>query len=537
MARPPLAHPPQTQRLNALDRAIAYVAPRTALQRMHARVALAYYEAAKPNRQRRQREAPGSANLSVRAAGYHLRDQARHLEQNNIQARALLRTLANNTVGAHGIGIEPQPKRPDGSIHEPLATALAESFARWSKRPEVTGDMDRGECERMLARSAFRDGEVLCKLITGTGPTMPHRTGTPFSLQLLEADYLPLGFDSVYRVPDPTGERTYPINDGIELNAWGARRAYWLYDEHPGELGVSTTPALLTGAPPRRTPAGSILHLAMRDRLHQRRGVSLFASVLKTLDDLDEYEDAERTAAKVAASLAAAIVKGSPDLYAASTGGPAINDDDGTEPVRELKFRPGMIFDDLRPGESVEMIGNNGRPNPGMIDFRFAMLRGIAAATGCSFSSISKRYEGSYSAQRQELVESWIDYAVLSSWLISVFVRPVWERFVDSEVLAGNLRLPADLALPSLSDALFIPPSMPWIDPVKEANAWEKLEQAGHASGPEIIRRRGANPAAVMRTEIAWRQAWRSHGEQITADPASVDITEVPPGAPQEEDV
>jgi len=58
-----------------------------------------------------------------------------------------------------------------------------------------------------------------------------------------------------------------------------------------------------------------------------------------------------------------------------------------------------------------------------------------------------------------------------------------------------------------------------------EASAWEKLEQAGHASGPEIIRKRGRSPADVFREETLWRKQWRDAGEQINADPAEPDQT------------
>lgn len=510
---------------NLLDRAIAAVAPRWALHRLHARVALAYYEAARPNRQRSQRREDGSANTAVRAAGLSIRAQARHLDQNHDLSRGLLRTLVNNTIGAGGIGIEPQPMTRDGTkIHEGLAAQLQRRWERWCQRPETTRELDWAESQRLLARSAFRDGEALLRHIEGVGPQYQHSTQTPYSVQLLEADHLPLGYNTTAVTTGADGRRVESkIYDGIEVNPWGASRAYWLFDELPTEGLVLPSPKNL-----RRIPANQIAHLCRRDRLHQRRGMSEFASVLERLDDLRDYETSETVAAKVAASLSAAIIKGSPDLYAAAEVAPAINDADGSVPAREMKFRAGMVFDDLRPGESVEMIGSNGRPNAGMVDFRHALLRAIAAGPGVTFSSLAKYYGGNYSSQRQELVESWIDYAVLSAWFISVISRPVYERFVAAELSSGNLSIPADADANTVSAALYIPPSMPWIDPSKEATAWEKLEQAGHASGPEIIRRRGRNPRQVRDDEINWRKGWRDRGEQITADPASADITQVP---------
>jgi len=53
---------------------------------------------------------------------------------------------------------------------------------------------------------------------------------------------------------------------------------------------------------------------------------------------------------------------------------------------------------------------------------------------------------------------------------------------------------------------------MPWIDPVKEAEAWRMLEAAGYASGPEIIRRRGLNPRDVLEQEANWKKLLAERG-------------------------
>src|SRR3546814_16911546 len=71
-----------------------------------------------------------------------------------------------------------------------------------------------------------------------------------------------------------------------------------------------------------------------------------------------------------------------------------------------------MVFDDLRPGESISTIDSN-RPNPNLEIYRNGQLRAIAAPMRISFSTLSKNYNGTYSAQRQELVENFGAYGVL----------------------------------------------------------------------------------------------------------------------------
>ena len=103
---------------NLIDRIVQYVSPSAALKREHARRILAYYEAGRSDRLRKNRRETGSGNAAVSRAGSTLRQQARHMEQNYDIALGVLNTLVANVVGANGIGVEPQPRRADGSIHD-----------------------------------------------------------------------------------------------------------------------------------------------------------------------------------------------------------------------------------------------------------------------------------------------------------------------------------------------------------------------------------------------------------------------------------
>ena len=475
-----------------IESAIAAVSPAWALKRAQARKILAYYEAAKTDTLRKQRREPGSGDTAVYRAGAALREQARHLEQNHDLARGALATLVANIVGPNGIGIEPQPRNRAGEIDDATATQILTLWRDWTEKPEVTWCMDWSALQRMACRTWLRDGEVLTQILEGSVSLLDHGTRVPLSLELIEADHLPFDLQS----GNPT------ITAGVERNAWGRPVAYHIYKQHPGDIGLTTAGWTLET---KRVPASNMLHLKLSDRVRQARGVSIFAAVLARLDDIKDYEESERIAAKVAASMAAVIKKGTPDMYDPNP--------DGTP--RDMRFRPGMVFDDLLPGESVETIDSK-RPNPQLEPFRNGQLRAVASGIGCTYSSLSKNYDGTYSSQRQELVEGWGLYGVLSSEFIGQFVRPVYQRFVRMAIASGQLRVPAGLDVDSLDDALFLAPQMPWIDPLKEANAWETLEANGHASGPEIIRRRGQSPMDVLEQESRWRRLAAEKGVELT---------------------
>ena len=139
---------------------------------------------------------------------------------------------------------------------------------------------------------------------------------------------------------------------------------------------------------------------------------------------------------------------------------------------------------------------------------------------GASYSSISRDYNGTYSALRQELVEQWVHYAVLTDDFVGQFSQPVYERMVEVAHLSGVLRKPDDLMPGTETDCLFIGQSMPWIDPLKEANAWEKLCKAGFSSEVEVIRKRGGNPREMLEQIDEWRRLVDEKGLTFSSNAA-----------------
>lgn len=476
---------------NFVDGLIEYFSPGAALQRRHARKVLSYYEAARPDRQRKGRRETGSGNDAVLRAGSSLRQIARHLEQNYDLALGVLNTLVANVVGPNGIGVEPQPRNADGTINDLLARQILDLWKDWCIAPEVTKQHDWASAQRLLARSWLRDGEVFSQMLSGLIPSLNHGTRVPFSVEMLEADFVPM---------DLQGTAPAQIVQGIEINAWGTPTGFHVYKSSPLESG-----AMLAGQT-KRVPAERMLHIKNVHRIRQMRGVSVFASVLNRFDDLKDYEESERIAAKIAASMAAFIKKGSPDLY----------EPDADAAPRNMKFRPGMVFDDLRPGEEVGMIDTN-RPNPNLETYRGGQLKAIAAGSGPTYSSIARTYDGTYSAQRQELVEGYAIYATLSAEFIGRIVRPVYEQFIATAIASGVLKVPAGVKPETVDDAAYVPPSMPWIDPKKEAEAWGMLEDRCYVSGPEVIRKRGGNPIDTLEQQARWLREKADNGVPVAA--------------------
>jgi lambda family phage portal protein len=518
--------------LNFFDRVVAAVDPERGLRRYGARSVLNQvqasgraHEAGESGRMRKFATDGLGPNSIVGQGAAALRAQARHMERNGDIGRGILKTLVNNTVGPNGIGVEPQPRRRDGSIHTEYAEALRVAYTRWCRKPEVTGLFSLSQLQRMKANAWLRDGEVFTQHIVGAVPGLQHFSRVPYSQEVFEADFVPMDLSD--------GET---LVQGVEKNAWGRPVALWVYKGNPKESAT-----LLAGkAGLKRVPFERITHLARRDRIGQLRGISEFASVFNRLQDIKEYEDSERIAAKVAAALTAYVKKTSgPEGYDATTA--SIDPATGQPRPRQLNMAPGMIIDGLAVGEEIGLIDSK-RPNPNVVTFRQGQLRATAAGVGASYSSIAKSYDGTFSAQRQELVESWVNYATLTDEFVCMDVEPSYSKFVMACHLSGVVPMPPDLMPDTWDDALYIAQSMPWIDPLKEANAWVTLVQAGFASEVEVLRKRGVNPRDLLEQVRNWRKEVKGEDGPLVfnSDAAHIigkalaDTEETPPPDPRE---
>jgi len=451
------------------NKAIATLAPIWALKRLRAQLTLRSYEAAGPSRLHAFKSDNNSHDMQVGQASESLRAQARHLEQNHDLSAGLLDVLVHNIVGT-GISIEPQVKNVAGELDCDFNRQLLNCFSQWMLSPAISSQLDWHSLCRLICRAWLRDGEVLIRLIEGNIPQFEHLSHLPFSIDVLEADFLPLDLS----------DRVKHIQQGIEKNSFGQVVAYHVTTEHPANTNLHPQT--------RRITANQIIHLKLVKRCHQNRGVSLFAPVLKRLSDLKDYEDSERIAARMSAAMTAYIKKPMDGFNPLTMG--------AEDKDRYFDIKPGLFFDNLNPGEEINTIQSN-RPSQLLSEFRNAMLRAIAAGTRTSYSSIAKDYNGTYSAQRQELVEQAAHYAVLRQEFIAGFIRPIWTRWLHLMMAAKHIEIAPNIDINTLINADYRGPVIPWIDPLKEVKADVEAVNAGFKSRSQVIRERGGDPITV----------------------------------------
>jgi len=351
------------------------------------------------------------------------------------------------------------------------------------RRPEVTGEVPGNEVERLLVRSWLRDGEVLTNHVLGMGPAIQHNSRVPYSLELLEADYLPMDLNGT----GANGSLNNVVH-GVEKNAWGRPLAYHLYKEHPGNTIV---PFVQTTFDTKRVSADFITHLKFVRRFRQTRGVPIIHGIINRMDDIKDYSESERIKARVNAAFTS-FIKRTADYQGEV-------DANGNIP---FEMQSGMIFDGLKVGEELGSVGTD-TPNPNLGPFISEMMRAAASGTGTSYSSISKHYDGTYSAQRQELVEAREGYKKLLNFFIGVQMQPTWKNFIDMIITSRLFVVPSGITIQQLYESVDMRgPSVDWIDPKKESEAAVIDVNNGFKSRHQVIRERNGNPRLVD-TELA----------------------------------
>lgn len=443
------------------------------------------YQAASTSQYHPRKGDSRSANSVMEQARHRVAYWARHLEENSDLAVGVLDDLVDRVVGT-GIVTEPLIRDAAGEPMKALNDTIARAWADWGRQPEVSQVIPWGELQRITFRTELRDGEALARHMRSV-PGYRYPGPVPYALDVLEPDYLP--FDLTSTEPN--------VTQGIQRDQFGTVTAYHLYKEHPGELLTRLGRASLNEET-FSVPASDVIHLRVARRLGQLRGISIFHACTHRLQDLTDYEESERLAAKIAASFSAAIIK-SPEMPGNIGTQNAAGD-------RTIEMQPAMIFDNLLPGESVETIDSN-RPSNALSDYRAAMLRAVSAGTGARYSTIARTWESSYTAMRQETVAMLPGTDRMQDYFVARFVRPVYEMWLDTAIRS---RTPTfDIAgadAQTLFDADYRGPGLPWIDPLDEARADNLAIAAQLKSRRQVIRDRGGDPRQVD-AEVAMDEA------------------------------
>jgi len=476
-----------------LDRAIGYFSPAAGLRRARMRRAMdaiLAYEGAKTGRRTDGWITTGaSANAEVGAAMVKIRERARDLVRNNPFAARAISAIVCNAVGT---GIVPQAR---SGVAE-LDRYVDELFARWSGECDADGRLDFFGLQALVTRTIVESGEVLVRL---RDRRPEDRLSVPLQLQVLEPDLLD------QTKTEPTKSGGYIIH-GVEFDAIGHRVAYWLFPQHPGEVGIISKPRLTS----QRVEADSVLHIYRKDRPGQVRAVSWFAPIVLKMRDLAEYEEAGLVRKKVEACFAAFVTQ--PEGAEGPTVAPTT-----TENGKRIEtLEPGMI-EYLKPGEGVAFGAPSGVQ--GYADYKRSQLHDIATGLDLTYELLSGDLsQVNYSSIRAGLLEFWRAIDVFR-WhvLIPAFCSPVWARFIERGTLARAIPAPEGREIEIGVE--WTPPAYQSVDREKEAKA-DLLEiRMGTKTLKQAIAEKGSDPNKQLAEIAEINEALDDLGIVVDCDP------------------
>lgn len=367
-----------------------------------------------------------------------LRTRSKQLFTENLYARGIIRRLITNEINK-GLSLE---ATPDGNILDLTLEDLdkwAENterrFSIWGKMPELCdyrGARTFGAIQRQARMMALVSGDVLVVLRQGL-------TGLP-NIDLIDASSVcNPDSDKMYR--DATA-RGNTIEHGVELDTSGKHIAFYITQADGSSVRIP--------AYGQRTGRKQAWLLYGTERLiDDIRGQSILALVIQSLKEVDRYRDAEQRAAVINATIALWIQKGEDKMSSLPLTGGAVrrdtvttqNDSQGRKDVQFSANMPGMILQELQHGESPVSYDTR-RPNVNFAVFESAIVNGIAWAVEIPPEVLTLGFQNNYSASRGAVNEFKLYLERVRNGLGEELCSPVYQDYLMSEVLLGNIDAP-----------------------------------------------------------------------------------------------
>ena len=460
---------------NLIDRVVGYFSPRAGLLRNIAREQLARaYEGASRKDGWRPARAGASANTDHAMDAAELRVRARALVQSVPYIARAIESLVSHTVGT---GIAPRSLAPKAQ-----AERIDALWDRWAEQADADGLGNFYSLQARAYRAMEVDGEALIRIRPRAATD---GLAVPMQLQLLEIDWL-----------DSSKSGTVGGNsvvNGIEYNPLGKVAAYWLFDQHPGELVGS----LRKGAS-RAVPANRVIHLYRPERPGQGRGFSRLASVIARVRDLSIYEDAELNRKNLETRLSVLATGDLTQLQQpdSDAGSAALTPGDLGQ------LASGGITA-IPAGMSVTVV--EPKAAPGYVDYVSQFLHLIAAGVGVPYESMTgDMTKVNFSSARIRRIDFKRDVEQVQ-WLLLIpqLCQRVRAEFYEFAVMAGQLQRAAwrdDWSTPKWE----------YVNPAQDVKADADEIASGLSSFSEKLRQRGYKPDLVfneLKTDIERLQA------------------------------
>ena len=394
----------------------------------------------------------------------------RELAKNSEFVAGFLENAERNVIGAEGFSLQSKSLK-FGKTIETLWREYNSRIARAVTLDECQSGYDF-DC--LVLRTLLIDGEVFI-----------HREWDPenrFGWRYEVVDSLEV--DPYYNVEDAgNGDR---IIMGVKIDERGREKSFFI---RRSESDVYMSGDRI------EVPASQIIHIYRKIFPDQHRGISIFASVVANLAQLDGYKDAELVHARIQA-----CTMGVWEWNGQSTGDMLDEVDEQGEFIREIK--PG-IFPVAPRGYSAKFLQNTS-PNSQFASFWKNILRSVANALGFSYNKASGDYEAvNYSSLREATLEDRAAFSKIQRFFIENWKDYQFHDFITAIGLNGFIPL---MTLAECRAHRFFGRRFSWVDPTKEIAAKEKEFDLLMTDPISELESRGIDPDELLDRWETWQK-------------------------------
>lgn len=336
-------------------------------------------------------------------------------------------------------------------------------------------------------RHDFLDGEACAHVVwrgnAGDGePLSPTGYGT--CLQIIDPA----------RLSNPNGRMdSETLQQGVELDEWGAASGYWIRRSHPGDTMIPRTGAWTWDYVAREVDGRpNFIHAFRKRRAGERRGVSSLISVVRKHKQVADIDDLEMQAIAVNSALAAFVT--SP--YDLEEMAESMDAGNATEAMRQISEGQGAYYkatplnfrnaqvNFLQPGESITLSSPQ-HPNANFEAFFRQSLRNIASAAGITYEMLTMDWSNvNYSSARAALLVIYKSLNARRDAFATQFMMPWYAAWLEEVFDRSLLRIPTKATSFEANRAgwcrgAWIGAGRGWIDPLREAEASSMRLSAG----------------------------------------------------------
>ncbi len=382
--------------------------------------------------------------------------QSRDFMRNNAIYKGMIERMVSYIVGN---GFMPQVS----GVSDKQIGKIEKLWKDWFRRPEIRNVLSGAKVSRMILREMIVTGDIS---ILKTDKSL---------IQMFEAEQL-------------YGTKSDGFLAGIERDDYGRPKRFQLCPWK--DYGINTRNK-------RQYDAGVILFLTNPERPSQLRGIPACQSAFPMLHRINDVCDSEAIAWQLLSRIAASITReqGPETAFVESRDDTdkTAEQKEGDLATRISELDYALLFHG-RPGDEIKGIERN-IPGMNFSDSLRMFLRLLGLPLGLPLELILLDWtQSNYSQSRAVLEQAYENFVGWQDELIDGFYRPIfewklgqWQRQSDSSISAnGKIEL------------AWVTPTFPWIDQLKEAQAYGEQLDRGLITHTEVCKSRHSDRDEIV---------------------------------------